>query len=261
MIAMRLILVSVFLTMVLCCLLLAQIPNRPRSPFTVVQEPRNIHIDPQYFGSQRDSFGGSNRSRNPLWPGVFYLKPQSAYAISLSEDEYHDLTTLLKATIDSSYHGYSVLRHLGGYYYEMNHGKIKRREYHIRYTKGDTIFVISGWPGKFLNFYRAVPDTIKYSVAKLQEEVGKLCPKYAAGPEHEFTQSYDGYQYFLEYIDRNNMMRIRCIFINEGSAEWVKNKWVSGEYYNLIEITRFIDQNTMPGPTFGRTGDISPYKK
>jgi hypothetical protein len=256
----RLLNLSLILAMAFPLLSMAQTPKRAKGPYTAVSEPQLIHIDPQYFGSVLHGGFGNNRGEYLKWPGVYYLSPKGAYAISLSKDEYDSVITLLNATIDSTYHGYSAVRHLGGYYYEMDHGRIKRRENYLRYINGDTIFVISGLPGKFLNFYRAVPDTIPYTISQLQEEVRKLCPGFIAGPKDAFTQSYHGYEYFLEYIDKKNMMRIRCTFVNEGKAEWVRDRWVGGKYYNLIEITKFIDPAVMPGPTFGRTGDISPYK-
>ena len=98
-----------------------------------------------------------SRDRNPKNPGDYFLFPGGAYGISLSNSEFNDITTTLKSYVIPSMYNLFVLANLKGYYYELGNGNVKRREFRVRFAKSDTIYVISGWLGKLISFYRCIP--------------------------------------------------------------------------------------------------------
>ncbi len=224
------------------------------SPFIAVNEPDIIHFNSSFFGwtksSQSEGVEGGIeanwRTKDPKLPGNYYLYPRGSYAISLSPVESSDIRNLLKTMIDSSYCDDFILRHPpAGCYYEMDHGRIKRREYHQRYIKGDTIFVISGLVEKFLNFYMALPGSKRMSIDQLQNEVKTICPYYKKGLEQAFYQWGDENEYLVEYIDRQNMLRIRNMPFEEEYTD-PESKCPITMKFRLIEITIFIDKTVMP---------------
>ncbi len=94
-------------------------------------------------------------------------------------------------------------------------------------------------------FYRVIPGGFRYDTSQLQNEVRKLSPSYRKTKNDSFKRIDEEKNYFLEYIDRENMMRVRnylvdATFIFDDSGQGTMKK------YNLVEITRFIDPEVMP---------------
>ena len=178
-------------------------------------------------------------------PGDYFMEPAGADSMTLKQDETSEIGKLINETIEPALYDNYILENLLGYEYDISDGKVHRREYHIYYARGDTIYVISGWLGKFLSFYRAIPGDFRHSVEDFQEEVKKLSPAYAIADKGFFKKIEEERNYFLEYVDKENMTRVRNYQI---FGNFTFPGQVGGEEkrYNLIEITRFIDKEVIP---------------
>jgi len=185
------------------------------------------------------------RSLYDKTPGDYFRPPEGASRTSLSEGEVTEIESTLTKAFTNSLYDHFIIDSLEGFEYFFSDGKIHRREYHIYYAQGDTIYVISGWLGKFLSFYRAVPGDFRYSIDELQNEVRKISPSYKIADSGSFKRIDEKQNYFLEYVDRENMTRVRNYliygtFIFPGKTEGENKR------YNLIEVTRFIDKEVIP---------------
>jgi hypothetical protein len=189
------------------------------------------------------------RQRFPKTPGDYFRWPEGADTTSLNEPEYAEIRKTIRETVDSAYYNDFMLTNMNGYEYTIGEGSsegpVHRREYHIYYARGDTIYVISGWLGKFLSFYRAVPGEFRYEVDELKKQVNKLSASYRIADKNSLKRVDDKGNYLLEYVDRENMMRVRNhliygTFIFPGTEKGVS------KLYNLIEITKFIDPEVIP---------------
>jgi hypothetical protein len=195
----------------------------------------------------------------PTTPGDYFRWPAGATIIPLSDSDYTEVRNLLHETIFDSFYDDILLRNLIGFEYTIHDRSVHRREYYLSYAMGDTVYVISGWLGKFFSFYRATPGDFRYSVEDLQENVKILSSTYVKVPTAQFTKSGNGNNYFLEYIDEDHMTRVRNYLVkaeflpddsSKGNAEKYSIYNVSTlgdvESYNLIEITKFIDPEVIP---------------
>lgn len=185
------------------------------------------------------------RSTYNKMPGDYFRIPEGADSTIISAEEVSEISNLLTASVVNHLYNDMILNSVRGYEYSLLGGKIHRREYHIYYAQGDTIYVISGWLGKFLSFYRAVPGEFRYDVDELNEQVRKLSPTYRMADKSSFKRIDDKGNYLLEYIDRENMMRVRNYLIY-GTLILPGSETGESRKYNLIEITKFIDKEVMP---------------
>lgn len=185
------------------------------------------------------------RQRFPKMPGDYFRWPSGADTVKLAIEEFSEIESSLQKTVDGSFYDRFVLDNLTGYGYSLDKGKIYRKEYYVSYAVGDTIYVISGWFGKFLSFYEAVPGAFRLSIEEFQARIKVLSPSYQIAKEGDFKEIDDKNNYLFEYIDKKNMTRVRnylvdATFIPDNSTDAHVQK------YNLIEITKFIDPEVMP---------------
>lgn len=185
-----------------------------------------------------------SRVRDPKHPGDYFFRPEFADSTSLTDTEFLEIENLLRQNVDDSYYDDFVLENLTGYEYTFADSAVWRREYHIRYARGDTVYVISGWLGKFFCFYRVVPGDFRYDTTDLQNEAEKISPSFMIAKEEAFTRIDEEINYCLEYVDKSNKMRIRNYQIDAGFRYGVSGD--RQKKYNLIEITKFIDPEVMP---------------
>ena len=238
--------------------------SQKQSHFHNISEPPNLYMDQDYTTQTYnfiDDYGPTKigrRGPDPIAPGIYYLRLSGAYMINLDSLERSEIINALHSTIDSSFYDNQMLRYPQGFYYELANGSVKRREYHLRYAEGDTVYVISGWLGKFLSFYRVIPDqdSAKYTIGELQDEVKKLAPSYIKGDSSSFLHWIEGDNYFLEYIDRKNQLRIRSYFMYQSTCYDEKIERYNRKIFNLIEITRFLDKDIMPPKDYVYDGEI-----
>ncbi len=185
-----------------------------------------------------------SRDRDPKHPGDYFFMPEFADSTTLTDTEFLEMENLLRQNVYDSYYDDFVLENLTGYEYTFADSAVWRREYHVRYARGDTIYVISGWLGKFFCFYRVVPGDFRYDATNLQKEAEKISPSFMIAKEEAFMRIEEEINYFLEYVDKPNKMRVRNYQINAGFRYGVSGD--RGKKYNLIEITKFIDPEVMP---------------
>jgi len=178
-------------------------------------------------------------------PGDYYTSPIGADTMTLSSEDKKEIILLLKINIITAVYDSTILDNISGYQYKLYSEKEKRREYFIRYAKGDTIYVISGWLGKFLSFYQAIPGSTCYSLNEFQNNVKKLSPSYIKAPDSSFRVNPNG-PYFLEHYDKEYMLRIRGYLIGEQASVDTTTGYPIEKNYSLIEITKFIDKGMIP---------------
>jgi len=181
----------------------------------------------------------------PKNPGDYFLRPTGADTTDLTDSERIEFEDLLEKIISPEYYDTTILKSVTGYDYSISEGSIHRREYYVAYVLGDTIYVISGWLGKFLSFYRAVPGDFRLTTAELQKEVQNLSPPYTLTSERNFRKINEERNYLQEYVDYENMTRIRNYLIY-GTFIFPGKTKSENRSYNLIEITKFIDKEVMP---------------
>ena len=184
------------------------------------------------------------RDRDSRHPGDYFFRPELADSTSLTDTEFLEMENLLRQNVYASYYDDFVLENLTGCEYTFADSAVWRREYHVCYARGDTIYVISGWLGKFLSFYRAIRGDFRYDIDELQNQVKLLSPSYRNTKEKSFMRIDEEINYLLEYVDKPNRIRVRNYQIDAGFRYGV-----SGDIekkYNLIEITKFIDPEVMP---------------
>jgi len=187
------------------------------------------------------------RSPNSKAPGDYFRHPAGADEMKLTDTDIKEVESLLTAAVSPRYYDSYVLDNLTGYEYELLEGKVSRREYYVKYARGDTVYVISGLLGEFLSFYRSIPGEFRLAIDQIKAEAGKLSPAVEFQKKDSFTEMEDDHIYFVEYMDRDRMLRVRNYQVIE---YWMDEDKVKespeGKYYNLIEITRFLDEEAMP---------------
>ncbi|MEE9554299.1 MAG: hypothetical protein V3W18_08390 [candidate division Zixibacteria bacterium] len=184
------------------------------------------------------------RRSDPKLPGDYFIRPQGADSISLTDEEQAEIRELLEQNVNNKYYDQFVIESIAGYQYSIADSLIPRREYYLKYAREDTVFAISGWLGKFFSFYKVVPGDFRYDTVELQIEASKISSSYRSAKRESFRQLDDEYNYLLEYIDRPNKMRIRNYQIGVRFSYGVSDD--QAQTYNLIEITKFIDPEVIP---------------
>jgi hypothetical protein len=184
------------------------------------------------------------RNKNTKLPGDYFQPPLGADTTALNDAEFSEIESLLVENIYSAFYDDFVLQNTAGYEYTLEDSAVTRREYHISYARGDTIYVISGWLGKFFSFYRAIPGDFRYDAGELQREIRKISLSYQEAKDNAFRSIQEEYNYLLEYVDVPNKMRVRNYQIDAQFTFGVPGN--KERRYNLIEITKFIDPEAMP---------------
>jgi len=186
------------------------------------------------------------RSRFSKTPGDYFRYPRGADTTTLSESEFAEVNNMLMQNIKNSYYDSTILANIKGYKYEQDHGKVKRREYYISYSRADTIYAISGWLGKFFSFYQVIPGYFGLTIDEFQNKALKLSSNYIQADKNNFISEKDKVIYFTEYIDRDSMMRIRNYQMAKVGVSEDRAHHEGKRYYNVIEITKFLDKEVMP---------------
>jgi hypothetical protein len=243
--------------------------NSGESAFLLRQEPTNIYSPLDQLGIHTNKAVLGNppyfiRQDDLKSPGDYYRYPMGADALILSKTQKEQIDTNLVATIKDNYFSSDILDSLKGFKYSFTPGSPNREEYHICYIQGDTVYVISGWLGKFLSFYRAIPDTVKYEFYKymshyrslqnskkfsftgFQSEISKLALPDIKIPKELFNNSLKDSTLFFEYVDKEKMIRVRCYRIGEEAVAKSDLPYLTITAYTLIEITKFLDKEVMP---------------
>ncbi len=121
-----------------------------------------------------------------------------------------------------------------------------RHEFYLMLSEGDTVYVISGWFGKFMSFYRAVPYDKRLTPADLIAEAQKIAPgirKFGLSDSLvnvDTSLVWDQKLYFLELDDNAHHLRLRHYPINVVLPP-EDPKTGKERLFNLIEITKMND--------------------
>jgi|WetSurMetagenome_2_1015567.scaffolds.fasta_scaffold151092_2 hypothetical protein len=232
-------------------LLFASIAANSQDKFTISSErPGDFNGIVKFLGlypmSPKPIIPFYLRSALPNKPGYYFYSPEGAASIDLSVEEKKVITSMLMTFIDSNYYDAYIIGNLRGFRYRISPEEVDRREYHIRYMQGDTIYVISGWIGKFISFYRAIPATNKPSLAILQDEMKLISPSYDKAPESLFRAESQDSLYFFERVDRERLLMVRGYNINEIESYNKASDIPKIVSFNLIEITKFYNKEAIP---------------
>jgi hypothetical protein len=215
--------------------------------------PRPIYAD--FLGLYMSPFATQLmpgvRQTTLAYPGDYFF-PADAYIpyqfaakylhARLTADEINSTGNFLKEYLSSRFSDTTILSSLKGYSFEIPGSQ--HREPYTMLADGDTVYVISGWLGKFLSFYRVVPGDFRLTVPELIDQLDKLTPLAREINEKGFRHESDSLNYLWEYVDKDKMFRIRNYLMK---ATLPPNPPDSPEkYYNLIEITKFYDKGVIP---------------
>ena len=219
--------------------------------FTLIIEPLNIYSPTKQLGLFLNRENLNNipiliRQENNIAPGDYYRYPKGAKPISLPQTSRTEILSLLENTIKDNYYDSTLLISTRGYSYFLSEDSLVRNEYHLRYSLGDTIYVVSGWLGKFLSFYRAIPGIQKYDYDTLNRKISELAAFDIQVPKEIYEKSSKDAPYFIEFVDRDKMTRVRCYHVTEIISFGQSFEDRTTRQLTLIEVTRFLDKEMMP---------------
>jgi hypothetical protein len=176
--------------------------------------------------------------------GNYYLSPLNIRKSIIRPDELKSIWDFLYNNINTQYFDSAIITQIGVFEYKMANDPIPRRDIFLRYSNADTIFVLSGWFDKFISFYRTVPGFHKYKLQELNSVINSLSSLNIKIPKKVFNDCSKDSTYFIEYVDRDRMLRVRCYHIAE-QRNGQDNSSIM-DPYTLIEITRFLDKEMVP---------------
>jgi hypothetical protein len=180
-------------------------------------------------------------------PGDYFRHPAGADEMRLTDTDKREIERALNTIVSPRYYDLYILDNLTGYEYQLLEGKVSRREYYVKYGGGDTVYVISGLLGEFLSFYRAIPGEFRLSIDQLKAAAKELSPAAEFDDNDRFVEMENDQIYFVEYVDKDKMLRVRNYQVVKYAQDEAEAKeFPKGRYYNLIEITRFLDKEAMP---------------
>ena len=178
------------------------------------------------------------------YAGDYYRSPFPIPKSIIKEDEKISAWTFLNDGIKPANYDSSIFNNICAYEYKLLNEDAPRRDIFLRYSKADTIYVLSSWSGKFISFYRSVPRFSKYNLDELNKNIAQISRLDIKIPTEIYEHCSRDIPYFIEYVDKVKMLRIRCYHISEqrmnGEVQY------SDGPYTLIEITRFLDKEMVP---------------
>jgi hypothetical protein len=216
------------------------IESDPRAMQTPLQELRisripSLAIETLIDRRQPMSYGS---------PGDYYRSPGVLDTVALSIDEIEQIKNLLSQNIRTDYYDSLVIANITGYQYQYKRQNEERREYYVRYARNDTVFVISGWLGKLFSFYISLPGRPTFDEGQLQAKVSALAYEELNLGQIPVKRILTD-PYFIEYIDKANMVRVRSYHVRE-FPKIATEVMPSSVDRSLIEITKFLDKEAMP---------------
>lgn len=219
------------------------------SQFNISREPESVYSPLDKLGIHLylpiiDEVPFDVRQRILHAPGDYFRYPRGAKIVEIRKEEINTIGDNLSGFIKGDHYDSCTLNNIVGIQYTFKVDSITRSEYFLRYSKADTIYVISGWFDKFLSFYRAIPGSFKYKLAELNGKISEIAANKISIPKDIYNQSLKDSSYFIEYVDRDRMLRVRCYHISE-QRKGQDNPLVT-DPYTLIEITRFLDKEMVP---------------
>ena len=220
--------------------------------------PHNPIIFPTYMNYLKlgtipmaTSFHFIIRQGSIKYPGDYFYPPDAyipkefmakdLYA-EPTQSEINTVKEFLSIRLSSKFSDSLILSSLKCYNFAFRNGL--HREPYTMFSKGDTVYVISGWLGKFLSFYRAVPGGFRMTVPELMKQLGDITPLSRNIKEGAFMQQLDSLNYLLEYVDKDKMLRVRNYLMKTILPPEPTDS--PERLYNLIEITRFYDKEAIP---------------
>jgi hypothetical protein len=176
--------------------------------------------------------------------GDYYRSPGPIPESVIKEEEKVSAWNFLKEDINALNYDSAIFSNISAYEYKLFNEELPRRDIFLRFSKADTVYVISGWVGKFISFYRSIPKYYKYDLNELNENISELSKMDIKIPPEIYEQCSKNNPYFIEYVDHAEMLRVRCYHIYEERMN-IDTLFAYGPY-TLIEITRFLDKEMVP---------------
>ena len=179
------------------------------------------------------------RQRSLKAPGDYFRHPSGAKTEPLDSVDHNNIYSILKSTIDESLYDRPIINKITGLHYQLYKDSL-RHEYFIRYSLADSIYVISGWKDKFLSFYQSIPGMHNYNLDELNRRISEIAAFKIEIPKDAFQNCSRDNPYFIEYVDKERMIRVRCYQVYKLRAD--DNEPLITDPSTLIEITRFLDK-------------------
>lgn len=177
-----------------------------------------------------------------FWPPHTRFKMASDIVTQLRVSENGTILEFISGTASRVIPNSLILGSLRGFAYDFRSGS--RREAYTMLSEGDTVYVVSGWLGKFLSFYRVVPGDFRLSSSEFMKELGEITPLAGEIKESGFRHESDSLNYLWEYVDKDKMFRVRNYLMRTVLPPSPPDS--PEQYYNLIEVTRFYDKEAIP---------------
>jgi hypothetical protein len=193
------------------------------------------------------------RSANDIYPGDYFWPPftvpRGSSIDQPSAKEKQQIAQFLKEYFPEQFQNPALIDSAWAYNYGC-YENVDRREFYVMLSQGDTIFVISGWMGKFISFFRVVPHDRKATPSGFIKQVKDLAPalgKLGLSDSLAKVYNYAGVvdsNYFMETYDKDSRLWLRHYpfkaVLPPDNPEKGKER-----LYNLIEISKIYDQDML----------------
>ncbi len=197
------------------------------------------------------------RSSNGIYPGDYFWPAFAGYPSSLGlpqfkleqldAEEKQSLVRFLKEYFPEKFHISALIDSIRTYTYGCYSGD--RHEFYLMLSEGDTIYVISGWFGKFMSLFQAVPSNKILTPADFIKQIKEIAPALRKSKLSDSLVSVDNYVYgergdttfFMQAYDPVNRMWFRNYptKLVLPPADPAKGK---EKPYNIIEISQIYDE-------------------
>jgi hypothetical protein len=198
-----------------------------------------------------DMFSGrgfwQTRCVDPKSPGDYFSEPSadsSYFDTIVATDLMNNYKNLINLEIPMD-----LIKHTR-WFSDTLHGS-DRTEYFLRYTDSHCVYVISGWWPKFIKYFKAIPRDLKLTQNELKTELKTILNNSKLIDSMKFRENSEENLYLLESTFSNVSVR-NYKFV----AKWYEGRSrapdlgqpppMFSDWYNIIEITIYLDKEFMP---------------
>lgn len=201
------------------------------------------------------------RSANTVLPGDFFW-PSTIYSDDMAikritPEEKKQIALFLKDYFPEKFQDSTLIDSAQSFTYRcMYTPDSVRHEFYLMLSEGDTIYVISGWFGKFMSLFRASPYDKRLTPADFIAQAIQIAPrirKLSLSDQMvkvDTGQAWEEKTYFLQAYEISNHLWLRhypiSVVLPPDNPKSAKEK-----VYNLIEISKIYDQALFHERAFG----------
>jgi hypothetical protein len=182
-------------------------------------------------------------------PDAFSLQEQKGhyFIYGLTNDGRRTVAQFLEEYFPAKFSDSLIVNAIRGYCYNFTNGG--RLENYLMLADGDTVYVLSGWLGKFKSLFRAVPNRKKLTKEEFISQVRQfssilddveIADSLFAMEDDSRYDRQDFDFYFMEYFYRRHGIWLRNYPARLRLPPSSPQRGL-GRVYNIIEITRIED--------------------